>query len=209
MRLASEIAVRQPPHFREQRIVQHQPPIGAEDRHAFIQRVERGFLDLGKKIEGGFQLQFLADILTENEYAAVPMRPGDDADALSRWQMPGFLDGLSGGGRSFDPALAPFREIALLGDEALLPQMIEDIAQQRMSIQPRVRQVPEPSEGRVVSRELAGSVEGSDRDRQLVDHPRVAVLVPRQFVDIERRVFPDRRAAQRQKSSRYPRGKSE
>src|SRR5665213_422693 len=131
MRLASEIAVRQPPHFREQRIVQHQPPIGAEDRHAFIQRVERGFLDLGKKIEGGFQLQFLADILTENEYASVPMRPADDADALSRWQMPGFLAGLSGGGRSFDPAAAAGGRAAVPGDGATITQMGEAGAAKR------------------------------------------------------------------------------
>ena len=63
MRLLVEEGFLQPPEIGKGRIVQAQAPIGADQRHAFMEIVKRFALHAGDLVEGALQLDFIGGVL--------------------------------------------------------------------------------------------------------------------------------------------------
>ena len=103
--------------------------------------------------------------------------------------MPGFLPDVARGRRGFDLAFSPFGEIALLGDQAVFPQTIEDRAQRRVRVQPGARQAPKPGIGGVVTNKLA--IGGRRRQPPAADDRSSRIAAARHlFPNIESGAFP-------------------
>ena len=81
----------QPPDALERRVVQFQSSVRAEHGDAFLQGVERRFLNLDQRVVGTFETQLVAHVLVEEEQTAQGMGLSDDAQRLSARQVPQLL----------------------------------------------------------------------------------------------------------------------
>ena len=88
MRLAAQFLRLQIPDAGEGGVVQLEPAVGTEHRHAFHQRVEGGGLHLDQGVVVGFQRQLFADIFIKEGEAAKGMRLADHPHGLAAGDVP-------------------------------------------------------------------------------------------------------------------------
>ena len=164
------------PHLGERRIDQLHPPVGAEHRHAFLQRVERLVLHAGHGVDLRGERVALGRVVEQVGDAALRIGARDDAQRAPVGQMPdalGRLDRLIGGERLRLPAA----EIGLLRQLARRAQAIENLAVGRLRIEEGGIERPDLAVGGVVEGQLLGAVEDRHGGRQLVEHARIGAEV--------------------------------
>ncbi len=168
------------PQLGEGRIDQLHPPVGAEHRDAFLQRVERLALHSGQGVDLRGERVALRGVVEEIGDAALRVGARHDAQRAPVGQMPDGLDRLDrliGGERLRFPAA----KVRLLGQLPLGAQAIENFAVGRLRVEKRRVERPDLPIGRVVEGQALGAVENRHRRRQLIEHARIGAGVALHF----------------------------
>ena len=137
VRVPQHQALRQLPLGGEAAVAQHQAAVRPENRHAFVQGIERGFLHLLVQAVFGFQGQLPAHIFVLDELALGAHVLGD-TQAAAAGQMPGFARA----DRLTELAPLPHREISLFGQMAGLAQPVENLVLEGLALQLGFASVP-------------------------------------------------------------------
>ena len=176
MRMVAEPRRVDAPHRREHRVEEFHPSVGAEHRHALLQRVERFALDVGERGHLRGERIALRRVVVEIGDAALGVGAGDDAQGAAVRQVP---DGLARLDRliGLHQLGLPGAEIRLLGQLALGPEPVEDLSIGRMAVEEAGIERPHLAIGRIVEGEPLRLVEDRDRGRQAVDHAGIIVFV--------------------------------
>ena len=164
------------PQLGEGGIEQLHTPVGAEHRHAFLERVKRLALYMGQRVDLRGERVALRSVVVEIGDAAFRIGARDDAQGAAVGQMPdGFarLDRLVGA----QLLRLPGAKVRLFRQLPLGAEPIEDFAVGRPLIEERRLQRPDLPIGGVVQGEPLGLVEDRNRCRQPIDHTGIVVLV--------------------------------
>ena len=164
------------PQLGEGGIEQFHPPVGAERRHAFLERLKRFALHMGEGVDLRGERVALRRIVVEICDAAFRIGAGDDAQRAAVGQMPdGFarLDRLVGA----QLLRLPSAKVSLFRQLLLGAEPIKDFTVGRPLIEEGRLQRPDLPVGGVVQGQPLGFVEDRDRGRQPIDHPRIVILV--------------------------------
>ncbi len=170
MRFVGEVGGLELPDAREGRIVQLEPRIRTEHRHAFLQRVQGRGLDLDQRVVGAFQRKLLGHVFVEECETAEGMRLRHDAQGFAAGQMPEIFRQIFLGLAVERQALTlPRLIVALLRQLARLAQFVEHFAVGRSRVEPFFGQSPQLDKGAIVEAQLLFPIEDGDRRRQLVE----------------------------------------
>ncbi len=157
-------------------IEQLHPPVGAEHRDAFLERVERLALHVGQRRDLRGERVALRGVVVEIGDAALRIGAGDDAQRPPVRQIPdrlARLDRLVG----LHQLRLPGAEVRLLRQLPLGPKPVENLAVGRLGVEERRLERPHLAVGGVVEGEPLRLVEDRHRGRQAVDHAGIVVFV--------------------------------
>ena len=155
------------PELGEGRVVELEAAVGAQQRDAFLEVVQRLALYADQLVVAAFERQLVGHVLIEIGDAAEGVLLAHDVQRAAVGQVPPVLARLD---RGIGGELlgAPLAVVCLLRDAALVPEPVKDFGIGRVTVEPIGIERPECGIGGVVEAQALVGTEDGDRRVELV-----------------------------------------
>ena len=174
MRALAERSRIEPPHAREYRIEQAQPPVACEHRNRLGKIVERLALHADQGFEAPLEIEAAGHVMKEIGHAAFGIGRRDHAQRAAVRQVPGMFPGFERAIGGLELRL-PLAEVCLLRQLASGAQPVEHGRVCRALVEKAGVEVPQRAIGGVVEGEPPIGAEDGDTGRQLVERAPMGV----------------------------------